>query len=94
MKQQIKNDTNVDTGTFGKMQLIQDFLPDPKDLSFKEGPEMTKITISLNKDTVSFFKAEAKRLGTPYQRMVRNLLNQYVANQVQKLRKEMGEESE
>lgn len=65
-------------GSFGEMQLISDFLPSTKDLVLKEGLEKIKVTMSLNKGTVDFFKSEGKKLKTPYQRMIRNLLNEYV----------------
>ena len=40
-------------GEIGKMNIIEDFLPSPEELVFKE--ENTKITISLTKETVDFF---------------------------------------
>jgi predicted DNA binding CopG/RHH family protein len=68
-------------GTFGRMQEVEDFLPPPEELTFKEGPEMVKVTLSLNRETVDFFKEQADRLDAPYQRMIRNLLNEYVKRQ-------------
>jgi predicted DNA binding CopG/RHH family protein len=65
-------------GTFGRMQEVEDFLPSPEDLVFKEEPDMVKVTLSLHKETVDFFKGQAERLDAPYQRMIRNLLNEYV----------------
>ena len=38
---------------------------------------MSKVTITLKQESVDFFKQEAKRLNTSYQRMIRNLLNSY-----------------
>jgi predicted DNA binding CopG/RHH family protein len=35
------------------------------------------VTITLNKASVEFFKREAKRRGTPYQVMIRKLLDHY-----------------
>ena len=37
------------------MMVVQDFLPAPEDLILKE-PETEKITIALNKDTLTFFR--------------------------------------
>ena len=65
-------------GTFGRMQEVQDFLPAPEDLVFSETPEMVKVTLMLHKETIDFFKGEAERLDAPYQKMIRNLLSEYV----------------
>jgi predicted DNA binding CopG/RHH family protein len=66
-------------GEIGNMNIIEDFLPSPEELAFKE--ESTKITIALTKETVDFFKEEAKKHHTQYQKMIRNLLDMYVAKQ-------------
>ena len=39
----------------------------------------TKVTLTLGLDAVVFFKAQAKKLGVPYQRMIRNLVDRYAA---------------
>ncbi len=57
-------------------KVINDFLPSPKELVPKD--EKVKITISLSKESVEFFKNEAKKLDTNYQKMIRNLLDMYV----------------
>jgi len=62
----------------GDVKIIQDFLPPPKDLIPKE--ENVKVTISLTKESVEFFKAEAKKHHTQYQKMIRNLLDIYAQN--------------
>ena len=54
---------------------IKDFLPRPEELILKE--PMSKVTITLKQESVDFFKQEAKRLNTSYQRMIRNLLDSY-----------------
>ena len=59
----------------GDIKIIEDFLPPPKDLIFKE--ENIKITISLTKESIEFFKAEAKEHHIGYQKMIRNLLDTY-----------------
>lgn len=66
-------------GEIGKINIIEDFLPSPQELAFKG--ENTKITISLTKETVDFFKDEAKKHHTQYQKMIRNLLDLYVEKQ-------------
>ncbi len=59
----------------GKVKIIRDFLPKPKDLVLKD--ETIKVTLSLSKDSVEFFKKEAKEHHTQYQKMIRILLDQY-----------------
>jgi len=60
----------------GDLEIIEDFLPRPEELVFKE--DNTKITIALSRSSVAFFKREAKKHHTQYQRMIRNLLDKYV----------------
>lgn len=62
----------------GDIKIIEDFLPSPKDLVLKD--ENVKVTISLTKESVEFFKSEAKKHHTQYQKMIRNLLDMYAAN--------------
>jgi hypothetical protein len=54
---------------------VEDFLPPPEELVFKKANR--KVTITLDQGSIDFFKAEAKRLNVPYQRMIRNLLIEY-----------------
>jgi predicted DNA binding CopG/RHH family protein len=61
----------------GNLRIVEDFLPSPEDLAFKE--ENVKITITLSKSSVNFFKKEAKKNHTQYQRMIRRLLDHYTA---------------
>jgi predicted DNA binding CopG/RHH family protein len=59
----------------GKVKIISDFLPSPDNLVLKE--ETEKVTLSLTKESIDFFKKIAKKNHTQYQKMIRNLLNQY-----------------
>lgn len=63
----------------GDVKVVKDFLPSPKELVFRE--DSIKVTISLSKRSVDFFKTEADRHHTQYQRMIRNLLDAYVDTQ-------------
>ena len=56
-------------------KIIKDFLPKPEDLVFKE--DNVKVTLSLSRESLDFFKCQAEHLDTPYQTMIRNLLDQY-----------------
>ena len=60
------------------LQIIDDFLPSPEELIFKE--DNVKITIALSKSSVDFFKREASKHQTQYQKMIRRLLDFYVAH--------------
>ena len=59
----------------GRVKIVPDFLPKPEDLVLQD--EGVKITIALSKRSVEFFKREAERHGTQYQRMIRRLLDAY-----------------
>jgi hypothetical protein len=60
----------------GDPKVVRDFLPSPEELAFRE--EDVKITITLSKKSVEFFKSEAAKADTQYQRMIRRLLDSYV----------------
>ncbi|MBA4155631.1 MAG: CopG family transcriptional regulator [Methylomonas sp.] len=60
----------------GDVKVIADFLPSPAELAFNE--EGVKVTLALSKKSVEFFKAEAAKNNTQYQRMIRRLLDAYV----------------
>jgi len=59
----------------GKIKIIPDFLPSPENLVIRE--ETEKVTLSLTKSSIDFFKRVAKKNHTKYQKMIRNLLSQY-----------------
>ena len=59
----------------GRVRVIPDFLPPPEELVFRD--EAVKVTIALSRRSVEFFKAEARRHDTQYQRMIRSLLDRY-----------------
>jgi len=67
----------------GEFQVIPDLLPSPEELAFKE--DTVKVTIALSKGSVEFFKKEAKKHNTQYQKMIRRLLDAYSASQQQPL---------
>jgi predicted DNA binding CopG/RHH family protein len=60
----------------GKIDVIADFLPSPAELAFRE--EGVKVTLALSKKSVDFFKLQAARHHTQYQRMIRRLVDNYV----------------
>ncbi len=58
------------------VNVIPDFLPSPDQLAFKQ--ETVKVTITLSKNSVEYFKNIASRYNTQYQKMIRGLLDEYV----------------
>ncbi|NJD30891.1 MAG: hypothetical protein FIB04_03310 [Gammaproteobacteria bacterium] len=59
----------------GRLEVVDDFLPPPDQLVLKE--DGVKVTISLSRKSVDFFKAHAAASKVPYQRMIRTLLDSY-----------------
>src|SRR5882762_8440243 len=64
------------------LEVVPDFLPRPEDLVFRD--EGVKVTISLSKRSVEFFKNEARKHNTQYQRMIRRLLDAYAEHHSQR----------
>ncbi len=77
----MKNRIKYADEPMGKPRVVKDFLPPPDQLVLRE--ENVKVTISLNKSSVEFFKKEAQRHRTSYQRMIRRVIDWY-ASQYQK----------
>ena len=67
----------------GKLRVIKDFLPPPEALVFRQ--ENVKVTMSLSKSSVEFFKKEAKKHHTSYQAMIRRLIDFYAAQHEKRL---------
>jgi predicted DNA binding CopG/RHH family protein len=65
----------------GELRVVKDFLPSPDQLVLKE--DNVKVTISLSKSSINFFKNEAKKHRTSYQKMIRRVIDFY-ASQYQK----------
>jgi predicted DNA binding CopG/RHH family protein len=75
----MKEKTKYTDEPIGKVRVITDFLPSPEQLALKD--ETVKVTLSLSKTSVDFFKKEAKKYNTQYQRMIRRLLDEYTTHQ-------------
>ena len=59
----------------GSAEIVEDFLPPPEDLIFRD--DTVKVTISLTQKSIDFFKESAKKQGVPYQSMIRRVLDLY-----------------
>ena len=62
----------------GRVKIVADFLPPPEKLLVKPNP--VKITITLNQDSVDFFKEIAHKEHVSYQQLIRALLDQYASH--------------
>lgn len=62
----------------GTLEVVRDFLPPPENLVLKE--DQVKVTISLNKKSVDFFKTIARQHHTSYQKMIWRVIDLYRAN--------------
>lgn len=81
MKSKIRKKIKYTDEPMKHVEVTTDFLPSPEDLAFKE--EAVKITISLSKSSLDFLKMKAEAHHTPYQKMIRRLVDEYVARQKQ-----------
>ncbi len=61
----------------GELKIVKDFLPPPDQLVLKE--DKVKVTISLSKGSIEFFKKEAKKQRTSYQKMIRRVVDFYAS---------------
>ena len=74
--------TNYTDEPLGKLRVVPDFLPSPEELVHRE--DTVKVTISLSKSSIAFFKREAEKHHTQYQKMIRRLLDAYTEAQEQR----------
>lgn len=63
----------------GELVEIPNFLPPPDQLVLT-GDDTEKITIVLKKSSVDFFRRQARKQHTKYQKMIRAVLDRYVSN--------------
>ena len=62
----------------GEIKIVKDFLPSPDKLVLKE--KNVKVTINLKESSIDFFKKEANKHHTKYQKIIRELLDHYASN--------------
>lgn len=62
-------------GEIGKVRIIKDMLPSPDQLVLRD--DNVRVTLSLSRRSLDFFKREAKKQRVPYQRMIRALVDKY-----------------
>lgn len=75
MATKTRSKVNYTDEPIGEVRIVNDFLPAPEELVFKE--DNVKVTITLSKASIDFFKKEATKHHTQYQKMIRRLLDIY-----------------
>ncbi len=78
VKKSMKKKIKYTDEPMGRVEVVSDFLPSPEELALKD--ETVKVTIALSKVSVEFFKKEAKKHNTQYQKMIRRLLDEYATH--------------
>ncbi len=74
----MKNKTRYANEPMGELRIVKDFLPSPDQLVLKE--DNVKVTISLKKSSIDFFKQQAKKNRTSYQKMIREIVDLYASH--------------
>ncbi len=74
----MKTKTKYTEGPLGDLRVIKDLLPSPEQLVLKE--DNVKVTISFKRSSVDFFKKEAKKNKTSYQKMIRQVVDWYASH--------------
>jgi predicted DNA binding CopG/RHH family protein len=74
----MKTKTKYTEEPIGHLRVVKDFLPPPDKLVLKE--DNVKVTISLKKSSINFFKEEARTQKTSYQRMIREVVDWYASH--------------
>ena len=74
----MKKKTRYTDEPLGQLRVVKDFLPPPEELVFKEAG--VKVTMTLSKSSVEFFKRVAHKYHTPYQKMIRKLIDVYATH--------------
>ena len=64
-----------DTDEIGEVRVVADFLPPPEALVLRD--DGVKVTLTLSRRSVDWFKREARTRRQPYQRMIRALVDAY-----------------
>jgi hypothetical protein len=71
----MESKTKYSNEPMGELRVVRDFLPPPDQLVLKE--DHLKVTISLKKSSIDFFKMQAKKHKTSYQKMIREVVDGY-----------------
>lgn len=72
----IKKRTENTDMPIGNIKKVPDFLPPPESLVVP-AQKTEKVTLFLTKESLIFFKREAKKNKTKYQKMIREVVDHY-----------------
>ena len=61
----------------GKLTPVKNFLPPPHELA--KARRIVRVTIELDLSSINFFKRQAQKHKTKYQRMIREVLSKYAS---------------
>ena len=75
MKKKKRKDTYDEDFPSKHGYVVPDFLPPPEELA--KARSIVVMTIGLDAETIGFFKKEADKRGTKYQKMIREVLARY-----------------
>lgn len=67
----------------GRVRIVPDFLPPPEVLAKRMKQDNTKVTIALSNESIGYFKLQAVKHQVQYQKLIRQVLDEYVAHQKQ-----------
>lgn len=85
VKELMKNKIEYTDEPLSELSIVEDFLPPPDELVLRR--DHVKVTISLSKSSVDFFKKEAGKRRTSYQAMIRRLIDLYAAQYEKRLKR-------
>ena len=74
----MKKKTKYTEEAMGELRIVKDFLPPPDQLVLRE--DNVKVTLSLKKSSITFFKEQAKKQKTSYQKMIREVVDWYASH--------------
>jgi len=74
----MKTKTKYTEEPMGELKIVKDFLPPPDQLVLRE--DNVKVTISLKGSSIIFFKEQAKKQKTSYQKMIREVVDWYASH--------------
>jgi len=74
----MRKKTRYTNEAMGRVRVVKDFLPSPDQLVLRE--ESVKVTISLSKSSVEYFKRVASENRTQYQKLIRKVLDLYASH--------------
>lgn len=74
----MKKKTKYTDEPMGELKIVKDFLPPPHQLVLKE--DNVKVTLSLKKSSIDFFKQQAKKHRSSYQKIIREVVDWYASH--------------